>query len=238
MRVMTGYALIALALLLPSTLAAGEVPPAVNTVAVLYFDFAGGDAELAVLRKGLAQMLIADLADTPGVAMVERDELQAVLGEQKLDRQLKMDAATSAKVGKLLGARYLVLGTAFSLSGKLAVTAKVVAVETGRIVQAHQKDGKIDDFLMIEQALGALLRDTLAHLPEPPATVKRSRPAVLRERPKAPSLLPIASMLRYAKALDLQDLGKKVQARAEMQAVVAAHPDFQLAAVDLARMMR
>ncbi len=39
---------------------------------------------MAVLRKGLAQMLITDLSSLPAIRLIERDRFQALLGELKL----------------------------------------------------------------------------------------------------------------------------------------------------------
>src|SRR5215470_4446689 len=91
--------------------AAAEAP----SVAILYFDYDGKDADLALLRKGLAQMLISDLAGNTSVRIVERERLQEVLAELKLQSSAKIDPATAVKVGKLIGARYLVLGAYFDV---------------------------------------------------------------------------------------------------------------------------
>src|SRR5262249_60638541 len=83
--------------------AAAEAP----TVAVLYFDYEGKDAEQALLRKGLAQMLISDLLGNEWIRVVERDRLQEVIAELKLQATNKMDQATAERGGELLGARHL-----------------------------------------------------------------------------------------------------------------------------------
>src|SRR5215475_12839350 len=104
-------------LLLPLVVVCGLARPAAAadppTVAVLYFDYEGKDADLALLRKGLAQMLISDLLGTPAIRVVERDRLQEVIAELKLQATNKIDQNTAVKAGKLLGARYLVLGGYF-----------------------------------------------------------------------------------------------------------------------------
>jgi len=229
-----------------------QPPPArANTVAVLYFDYAGADPAMAVLRKGLANMLISDLVAVPGVAVVERERLQAVLDEQKLSRNAKFDAGTAARVGRLLGARYLVLGAYFDLGASLRVDARVVEVETGKVVAATGTAGTLDGFLLVEQGLAKDLAPLLAGLPPMPAKVAppmldKKRPAPKpgtaerpeRSVPAPPAKLPAAAAVQYAKALDLHDQGDAKGAQRALQAVVAAQPDFQLAARDLARMMR
>src|SRR5688572_16677519 len=67
----------------PATaIAAGARP----TVAILYFDYGGKNEELGALRKGLAQMMITDLADVQAVTVVERARLNEILDELKLGR--------------------------------------------------------------------------------------------------------------------------------------------------------
>jgi len=70
-------------LLLASVLAAaaGDAKPVVS---VLYFENRTGSAELDVLRKGLSEMMVTDLVAWDGVTVVERDRLEAVLSELKL----------------------------------------------------------------------------------------------------------------------------------------------------------
>lgn len=48
-------------------------------LAVLYFDNHTGDARWAPLQKGLADMMVTDLAGTPGLTVVERARLRAAV---------------------------------------------------------------------------------------------------------------------------------------------------------------
>src|SRR3954462_15487681 len=118
-----------LLLALVSQLAYADTRP---TVAILYFDYSGKDPEMGVLKKGLAQMLISDLSGMESVRLVERDRLEEVLAELKLGQTTKIDPQSAAKVGKLLGARYMVLGGYFDLMQTLRADARVVEVETGK----------------------------------------------------------------------------------------------------------
>src|SRR5437762_13627480 len=124
--------LLAALLLLSAPLLADQRP----TVAVLYFDYSGKDPEMAVLKKGLAQMLISDLSSLEGIRLVERDRLEEILAELKLGQTAKIDPQSAAKVGKLLGARYMVLGGYFDLMETLRADARVAEVETGKVIQA------------------------------------------------------------------------------------------------------
>src|SRR2546430_2625885 len=139
--------------LLVMPLCAHAAPDTRPTVAVLYFDYSGKDADMAVLKKGLAQMLISDLSSIDGVRLVERDRLEEILAELKLAQSGKIDASTAAKVGKLLGARYMVLGGYFDLMDTFRADARLVEVETGKVLQSTGASGTPQDFIGVEQKL-------------------------------------------------------------------------------------
>jgi TolB-like protein len=203
------------------------------TVAVLYFDYSGKDDQLGLLRKGLAQMMISDLSAVDAVQLVERDRLEEILAELKLGQSNKIDPASAAKVGKLLGARYLVLGGYFDLKNMLRVDARVVEVETGKVVQSVGATGDADNFLALEQKLvadiGAVLGKQLSLPPvKTPATPKVKPPAKLARR----------TAMLYSRALHDIDSGDKTKAKAELEQVVKEQPDFKLAMVDLDKLLQ
>jgi TolB-like protein len=216
------------------------------TVAVLYFDYTGKDAEMAMLRKGLAQMMISDLSTIERVRIVERERLQAIIGEMKLQRGHNFDKKTAARIGKLLGARYMVLGGYFAMMGSLRIDARVVAVETGVVVRSIGANGKVGDFMALEQKVSAGLADVLrTKLPKLKLRTAKARskahaktPRKRRKRAKPPKVMHAKDVIQYAKALDAKDRGDMKLASAEMKKVVAAHPDFELAAMDLAAMVQ
>jgi TolB-like protein len=210
---------------LPMLAAAEAAPP---TVAVLYFDYDGQDAELVTLRKGLAQMLVTDL--DASIKVVERQRLQQVLDELKLAGSRSIDRTTAARVGKLLGARYLVMGGYFVVGGMFRVDARVVEVETGRVIKSIGATSKPDEFMTAHATLVEGLNSTLSALP---ATKRRKA----RKRPKRPKKLTVTVASRYGKALDAMDKKDVETAKTEIKAVVAAQPDFSLASSDLDQLM-
>lgn len=233
---MTGcLRLLAAAVLAISVLASGRTAGAAPkpTVAVLYFDYSGKDDQLGLLRKGLAQMMISDLSAVDAVQLVERDRLEEILAELKLGQSNKIDPASAAKVGKLLGARYLILGGYFDLKNMLRVDARVVEVETGKVVQSVGATGDADNFLALEQKLvtdiGAILGKQLSLPPvKTPPTPKVKPPAKLARR----------TAMLYSRALHDIDSGDKAKAKVELEQVVKEQPDFKLAMVDLDKLLQ
>src|SRR5690606_22710457 len=63
------------------------------------------------------------------------------------------DPSTAARVGQLLGAEYLVLGSYFELMGQLRIDARVVRVETGEVVVAEGGQGRSRDLWTLQDEL-------------------------------------------------------------------------------------
>jgi TolB-like protein len=231
---MLTFRAVSLALLLSASARALAAPDTRPTVAVLYFDYSGKDGEMAVLRKGLAQMLISDLSALEGVRLVERDRLEAILAELKLGQTVKIDPRSAAKVGRLLGARYMVLGGYFDLMETLRADARVVEVETGKVIQSIGATGKPQDFLAVEQKLS----EGIARILSASAPPRTEAPAHNLPRIKPPAQLKTRTALRYSKALEAIDHGDKQTANKELREVVKEQPDFRLATLDIDRLMQ
>jgi TolB-like protein len=238
--------------------AAASTAAAPLAVAVLYFDYEGKNPELEPLRKGLAQMLTTDLAELEAIQVVERARLEEVLAELALGRSSKVDRTSAARVGKLLGARLLVLGSFFEIGGALRVDARVVDAETGRVVKGAGVRGRSDDALSCEASLAEKLRDALGAIavrPPGPATTPvsakghgppRAGDSTVSARPvrqgrasanAAPGAkVHVSALAAYGRALDALDRNDKGGARTALESAVQISPGFALAAGDLARL--
>lgn len=193
------------------------------TLAILFFDYSGKDEALAPLREGLAQMLISDFSAGGQVRVVERTRLKALLEEQKLGRSGQVDPTTASRLGKLLGARFLVLGSFFDLKNVLRIDARVVEVETGRIVRSVGANGAADDFWTLEKTLAQKLGEVL----------EGNLPAYTRPTGTAPAKVKSKTVATYGRALSAIDAGRKDEAKKLLDQVVAEAPQFSLAKSDL-----
>jgi hypothetical protein len=108
---------------------AAELP--VLTVAV--FDFESKDEAVRDLGPKVAMILNATLSAEVNLIMVERAELEKVLGEQELGLSGTVSADTAAKVGNLTGAKVLVTGRVFKVDKDTMIVAKVIGTETSRV---------------------------------------------------------------------------------------------------------
>jgi len=112
---------------------AAQPKPPLRTIAVLDFDAAWLDDPEQ--RKETAEVLFTIITDRlgalPDVTLVERREMDRILKEQALNLTGLTDAEKSIKIGKLLGARFLLSGRGFKLDDLIYVTTKVINAETG-----------------------------------------------------------------------------------------------------------
>ncbi|MFZ5482348.1 MAG: CsgG/HfaB family protein [Myxococcota bacterium] len=199
-----------------------------GTVAVMYFQNQG-NPELEPLKVGLAQMLTTDLVGAGGAKIVERTQLQAVMDELKLGHSPMVDKDTAAKVGKLLGAEYVVLGSYFELAGTLRVDARMVRVETGEIVHAQGANGKVADFLELERAVATSFREAVA----------RVIPGALAALPPVAAAVgarPLEAAMALSDGLIALDQKELPRARESFQKAIAADPRLEAAREQLAGM--
>lgn len=150
--VRVAMALASVAVFAPAVLAAQAKP----VVAVLYFDNSsiGKDrADYEGIGKGMAEILINDFAQNPNVRVVERERIQALLVEQNLTKQGAIDPQTAIRLGKIVGAQYLITGGFMSDGrGNFVLTGRTINVETSVIANPTRVNAKGDDVLgMIAQ---------------------------------------------------------------------------------------
>jgi TolB-like protein len=133
-----------------------------STLGVTPFRIVGGDARLTSLGFALADLLVTDLSSSSQLQLVERARLGEVLRELDLGRSTRMDSSTAPRVGQLLRARRLVLGSLDTLpSGELRVSARIADVETGVLEQALDARAPFSDVLAAEKAVAFRLFDAL-----------------------------------------------------------------------------
>ncbi len=118
---------ILLALLAARTFAAEQF------LSVAVFDFESKDEAVRDLGPKVALLLNTTLSADPNLIMVERAELEKVLGEQELGLSGTVSADTAAKVGNLTGAKVLVTGRVFKVDKETMIVAKVIGTETSRV---------------------------------------------------------------------------------------------------------
>lgn len=193
-------------------------------LAVLDFDYVAADSDAAHLGKGLQQMLTTDLRKVGGLPMIERGRLRDVLKELRLSETPLVDSEQAVKIGRLAGATHLVTGGIVIDAGKMRIDAKIVAVETGKVLLAEQVSGDRDAFWELEKDLVKLVADRLGLKPTPAERADISRVHTAR----------FENFAAFSDAIDLADRRQYPDAIAALKRLSETDEDFALAKATLA----
>ncbi len=133
-----------------------------RTFAVLPFTVAQRDTLIQPLGFGLADLLTSDLSRSPELRLVERLHTSAILRELDLVDAGVADPRQAPRVGRLVGARRLLLGTA-SLSGNdvVRLDARVVDVIAGTVQDVVSAEAPVGRVIEAEKELALLLFERL-----------------------------------------------------------------------------
>lgn len=177
------------------------------------------------LERGMAGMLISELAANPALRVVERDNIQRLVDEQNLGASGRVDDQTAAKIGKLVGARYAVMGSFIDLYGDFRIDVRVVNVETSEIV-------KTEKLTMQREHLFDLVRDLATALNKdlnlPPLSRQASEQRMSRQ-------VPTEALTYYSRALLYHDRGQKQKAIEMFEQAISVFPDYTEAREGLRR---
>ncbi len=185
--------------------------PVYGTIAVLYFanNSVTNRQAQEPWRKLITDVLITDLSSVPGLTVVERSRLEDVLDELALGSSELADRDTQLRLGRLLGARALVVGDYIVLGPTLRIDARVVDVETSEIVYAGEVTGPRGHMFELAWMLAGRLSAGLGlNLPDAP-----------RARIGHSSVAPA-----YAHGLELLDAGDLEGARRAFEQVLDEDP--------------
>ena len=131
------------------------------TILLLLFSFVSAQETIAVIEfegKGISQVEASALTDEleihitnfGGYTVVERGRMEEILKEQGLQQTGCISSECAVEIGKLLGTKFIILGSISKVGRTFSVNAKIVDVQTGQIVipASYKFRGEIDDLLI------------------------------------------------------------------------------------------
>ncbi|KAF0124889.1 MAG: hypothetical protein FD189_2154 [Elusimicrobia bacterium] len=115
------------------------------TLAVFPFQ---ADEKLSKKRVDFAvgELLASQLLAKGFYKLTERAQLEDVLREQKLGLSGAVDSEAAVNVGKLLGARLLVLGNVIRMGRSYQITAKLIESETSEMIASQITEVPVETF--------------------------------------------------------------------------------------------
>ena len=137
-----------------------RTPPGIGTsgrpsVAVLYFESLSGDEEIRWLSRGLPNMLVTDLAQTPGLDVVSSQRIHEILKQIGQEDLESIDKSVVTEVARRAGAGAVVVGSIFKSGEEVRIDVQVEDVGTGRVLSAESVRGN-DVFPLVDELTGRI----------------------------------------------------------------------------------
>jgi len=104
-----------------------------STLAVLRFNNNTGDESVDWLGAGIAETLTTELAASGKFRVIEKEQIDKVIGELKFELSGLVDPSTAQEIGNILGVEYVILGSYQKISDVYRIMARKVETKSGEV---------------------------------------------------------------------------------------------------------
>ncbi|MEO8679431.1 MAG: tetratricopeptide repeat protein [Vicinamibacterales bacterium] len=140
-----------------ASLAADATTADVTTVLVLPFENTRQEPRLAWMREGAA-LLLSDYLEAAGDVAIDRDERIRAFDRLQLPAAAVLSRASSVKVGQAVSAVAVVSGRLELVGAELVAHARVIRLDTGRLLPEVEARGPLADVFEIFRGLAQQLK--------------------------------------------------------------------------------
>lgn len=185
------------------------------TVAVMDFNglMLGQAGNSVAIGKAVSAMLVTEFSGRPGIQVIERDQLNKLLTEQKLALSGRVEESSAVEVGKLLGAQYMLYGQITSMADNLRIDIRAVDVETSEVIAVLKKNGKTEGLLDVVVWVADEFSKKLN------LTSPSSRPDM--------EPIPVQATVEFSRAVDYEDKGDTAKAIEHYERALQVYPDHR-----------
>ncbi len=204
--------------------AAQDTEPDLPGVAVMDFTgfMLGEGGNSAPLGKAVSAMLTTELSSRDGMRVVERQAIQTLLTEQRLALSGRVDEDTAIRVGRMVGAQYVILGQAASVGGTLRLDMRAVNVETSEVLTVQKVTGQPTDLLSLVVHMADIFSQRLEL--EAPSSRPQMEP------------IPVQATIAFSRGVDFEDKGEVDKAIEQYRRALEIFPEHRDAQKALERL--
>jgi tetratricopeptide (TPR) repeat protein/TolB-like protein len=135
-----------------------------SPIVVLPFDNPAHEARLTWMREGAA-ILLSEMLMASGETVIDREERLQAFDRLQLPAGATLSRASTIRVGHALSALLVVSGTVATQNDQLIARARVVRLDTGRLLPEVEASGPIADLYAV---FGRLAQQVRGRTGEPP----------------------------------------------------------------------
>jgi TolB-like protein len=154
---------------------AAKIPA--RSISVMPFTVSSRDTSLRPLAYAMSDFLSSDLSQSPDLKLVERQQIDAVLRELSLVDAGVVDPRSAPRIGRLVGARRILIGDVSSeAGGNVVLNARVVDVIAGTVQPLVSGRAPLNRIIDAEKALALRVFEELG------VTLSPARRAIVEQR--------------------------------------------------------
>lgn len=193
--------------------------PGMKTIAIIDFKNRSIDKkeQYDPMERGFADLTINRLSNSINLKVVERERIQWILDEIKLQDQYNMEGAV--RMGKQLGVQTVLMGSFIIVKNEIWLGARLVKVETSEILFTDEIKGKLDDFFELVDGLSNKIAEKID-------VVLKKQEDVGEVVPEAPSL---DAVMAYSIGLSFLEKEDYKNAYAKFQEALKFDPNYEKA---------
>ncbi len=135
--------------------------PAGSAIIVLPFENPAQEARLTWMREGAAILLSETLA-AAGEIVVDREERLQAFDRLQLPASANLSRASTIRVGQAISATLVISGTIAMQTDQVVARARVVRLDTGRLLPEVEARGPLSDLFGVFGVLGQRIRASSA----------------------------------------------------------------------------
>jgi TolB-like protein len=179
--------------------------PGMKTMAIIDFKNRSVDhkAQYDPMEQGFADLMINRLNNSTNLKVIERERIQWILNEIKLQDQYDMEGAV--RMGKQLGVQTVLLGSFIIVGDQIWLGARLVKVETSEILLTDEVKGDLDNFFDLVDKLGKKIADNIN------VTLKKETPEEVSQAPSLDAIMAYSVGLSYLETNDYKNAYDKFE---------------------------
>jgi TolB-like protein len=183
-----------------------ETPdPGMKTMAIIDFKnrSVNHKAQYDPMEQGFADLMINRLNNSTNLKVVERERIQWILNEIKMQHQYDMEGAV--RLGKQLGVQTVLLGSFIIVGDQIWLGARLVKVETSEILLTDEVKGDLDNFFDLVDKLGKKIADNIN------VTLKKETKEDISQAPSLDAIMAYSVGLSYLESNDYKNAYDKFE---------------------------